>query len=190
VTPLGAGIALLRRSSDYLLESLSGVTASDLDRPTPCPDWDLRRLILHVADSADGLAELVTTGSLNFPDPPRGDAEEPVAVARDRVARLLATVNSATPSGEQAGWARSAAAAGAIEFAAHGWDIAAACGTRPQIPSELGTELLELATPLISDADRRPQFGPRVDVSPAATPSDQYVAFLGRHPMAEMATRS
>lgn len=174
---LGESIALCESAADYALEALSAVTDADLDRPTPCTAWNLRRLVLHVADSADGLTDLLATGALSLPAP-RVDDPDPVSVARDRVERFLRAVRS---GGEQ-NWASAAAHAGAIEFTAHGWDIATAGGADREIPAELAAEVLELATSLIDDQARQPQFGPSVDIPPKASPSDRFVAFLGRNP--------
>lgn len=183
---LAPSVALFARSAHYALDALSAVTDDDLSKPTPCTDWDLRALILHCADSADGLAELAATGELRFPTP-RSDDPDPVAVARDRLRRLLDVLESPAErlSDDRLRWATTAAHAGAIEFAAHGWDVTVACGTERPIPTELASEVLDLATSLINDDRRAPQFGPMVFVPPTATPSDRFVAFLGRRPGAE-----
>jgi uncharacterized protein (TIGR03083 family) len=170
-TPLAESVALFERSANYALEGLSGVTDADLDRPTPCTGWDLRKLVMHLADAADALTDLITTGKLSLPTPPRSGDAAPV-IHRDTVLR----------KGDQTLWARNAAHGGAIEFAAHGWDIATACGAERQIPAGLATELLELSRSLINDQTRRPQFGPPVYISPTATANDRLVAFLGRQP--------
>lgn len=174
---LSESIALCERAAGYALKALSGVTDADLDRPTPCTDWNLRKLVLHVADSADALTGLLATGTLSFPEP-RTDAADPAGVARDRVERFLDAVRS----GDDQDHATAAANAGAIELTAHGWDIATACGAGSEIPAELATEVLELATALIDDQARQPVFGPAIDVPPQAGASDRFVAFLGRHP--------
>ena len=56
-------VTLPVRAAGYALEGLAEVTAADLGRPTPCGDWDLRTLLLHLADAADALSGLVATGS-------------------------------------------------------------------------------------------------------------------------------
>jgi hypothetical protein len=92
------------------------------------------------------------------------------------------------------------AAAGALEIAVHGWDVAHACEQPRPIPAPLADRLLGLAPLLISDADRPPRpgprtsaaqhfgpsvtgpplFGPPVTVPPWASASDRLAAFLGR----------
>ncbi|GAA5037653.1 TIGR03086 family metal-binding protein [Actinopolymorpha pittospori] len=184
--PLAESVGLFERSATYALEELYGLTDAGLDRPTPCTGWDLRKLALHLAASADGLADLGTTGKLSLSTPPQDP--DPVGLARDRMHHLLDTFKSvmhgeAAPHvGDQARWACSAAQAGAIEFAAHGWDIATARDADRGIPDGLATELLALSAALLDDQDRRPQFGPPVDVPASAPASDRLVAFLGRDP--------
>jgi uncharacterized protein (TIGR03086 family) len=190
---LAAGIALLEQSANYALAGLSGITDADLDRPTPCTRWNLWVLLLHVADSAEALTDLVTTGTLSLTTPPRPDAD-PVTAARDRTRHMLDAVSSANHRdtlcriADQALWASTAAYAGAIEFAAHGWDIATACGAERQIPAGLAADLLELSPSLITDHTRYPEFGRPVYVPRTATPSDRLVGFLGRLPNATPVT--
>ena len=42
-------VTLCQRSAAYALDALGRVTDADLDRPTRCPGWDVRQLIVHVA---------------------------------------------------------------------------------------------------------------------------------------------
>jgi uncharacterized protein (TIGR03086 family) len=175
---------LFVRAAGYLLESLSEITDADLGRPTPCGDWDLRTLVLHVADTADALSGLATTGELVLPEPSRSDHPDAatldaVAVAQHRIHRLLAVLTTATHPG-----AAAAARGGAIELAVHGWDVATACGSERRMPPGLATALLEAATSLVDDETRQPAFGPPVPVPATADPEDRLVAFLGRRALA------
>ena len=186
--PRTAEVTLFARAAGYLLESLSEVTDADLGRPTPCGGWDLRTLVLHVADAADALAGLVTTGELVLPAPPRSEGLDAatldaVAVAQHRTHRLLALLTSSdAPGDDRAGRVTAAARGGAIELAVHGWDVATACGSGRRMPPGLATTLLEAATSLVDDSTRQPLFGPPVPVPATADPEDRLVAFLGRRP--------
>ena len=187
--PRTAEVTLFVRAAGHLLESLSEVTDADLGRPTPCGSWDLRTLVLHVADSADALSGLVTTGELVLPAPPRSEGPgaatlDAVAVAQHRIHRLLAALTSDAPGNDRAGWAAAAARGGAIELAVHGWDVATACGSGRRMPPGLATAVLEVATSLVDDSTRLPIFGPPVPVPARADPEDRLVAFLGRRPPA------
>ena len=187
--PLTAEITLFARAAGYALESLAEVPDADLGRPTPCGDWDLRTMLLHLADTADGLTGLALTGELALPSLPRTDDADPAAVARDRLLRLLDALTSAAADdrpGDQdrAAHALAAARGGAIEVAVHGWDVATACSSGRAMPPGLATALLQAATSLVEDDARPGLFAAPVSVPPDADPEDRLVAFLGRRPAA------
>ncbi|MEU4641788.1 TIGR03086 family metal-binding protein [Micromonospora sp. NPDC023814] len=186
-TPLADSVALFQRSADYALGALSAVGDADLDRPTPCTGWDLRTLLLHLADAADALTDFAATGELILPASPRAGEADLVAVARERTQRLLDAVRTAAHDEAhpaQAAWAGGAARGAAIEFAAHGRDIATACGADREIPAGLATALLVLSASLVGEQARQSRFGPPVPVPAVAAPGDRLVAFLGRRPAA------
>ncbi|MEV5764484.1 TIGR03086 family metal-binding protein [Micromonospora sp. NPDC052213] len=186
-TTLADSVALFQRSTDYALGALSTVGDADLDRPTPCAGWDLRTLVLHLADAADALTDFAATGELVLPASPRAGEADPVAVARELIQRLLDAVRTAVHDDAhpaRAAWAGGAARGGAIEFAAHGWDIATACGADREMPAGLATELLALSAALVGEQARQSRFGPPVPVPSGAAPGDRLVAFLGRQPAA------
>ena len=186
---LGDAVALFTRSAGYALEGLSEVTAADLERPTPCPGWDVRALLLHLADSADGLAGLAVTGELRTPRTPRPDGASPVAVAEDRLLAMLGVLTSAVrgegpAGGDGAGHALAAARGAAIEVAVHGWDLATAGGSGRPMPPGLASALLASASSLVDEGARPHVFAAAVDVSTGARAEDRLVAFLGRRPTA------
>ncbi len=168
-----AELALLARATGYALESLAEVTDADLDRPTPCAGWDLRMLLVHLAGSADALTAFARTGDLAPPGPPGpGGAVDPAAAARDRLLVLLDAVTSAGGG--------PAARAAAVEVAAHGWDVARACGSRRPVPPGLAADLLAVATSSLPDEVRPGLFAAPVDLPATAPAEDRLVAFLGR----------
>ena len=108
---LAAEVALFVRGAGYALERLAEVTDADLGRPTPCGDWDLRRLLLHLADTADGLTGLARTGDLALPSPPRTDDADPAALleqARTATTQRLAQTQQALFAGADVAEAEAA----------------------------------------------------------------------------------
>jgi uncharacterized protein (TIGR03086 family) len=188
--PLADPVALLERSIAYTLGSLQLVTEESMDRATPCRGWDLRQLLAHMNDALGTLQEAAldrhialapATGAA--PDP----ESDPVAALCDRACRLLgAWARSGDPEGIQIGGVSMAAgivpAAGALEIAVHGWDVARACGRNRPIPPDLAEELLTCATLFVSDADRPARFAAPVELSAGAGPGERLLAFLGRDP--------
>jgi uncharacterized protein (TIGR03086 family) len=205
---LTGGVALLERAVSYMLGSLLLVTPAALANRTPCNKWDLRALLRHLNDSLRTLDEAIAAGrvTLDPADDPgchqgdqgdQGDlgdlgdlgdtALELVPTLRSRACGMIgAWANAGAPADVSiAGRALSpsvVAAAGAVEIAAHGWDVARACGQDRPIPAELAEELFELCPILVGGTDRPARFAAPVEVSPTAHRSDRLVAFLGRRP--------
>ncbi len=173
---MSSDVALLARATGYALEGLAEVTGADLGRPTPCEGWDLRTLLVHLADAADALTALARTGDLAPPGPPGPGNADPASVARDR---LLDLIDAASSAGDG-----TAARAGAVEVALHGWDVARACGSTRAMPPRLATDLLAVATSSLPDAVRPVLFAEPVEVPATARAEDRLVAFLGRRPAA------
>jgi len=155
--------ALCQASAAYALDALARVSVADLGRPTPCPGWDLRTLLLHVADAVNGLSG--ASGST---------ASGPVSAARVGIEELLEAVRGATSD--------DAAYGGAIELATHGWDIHVTLGTGLLVPEDYASAVLDLATALVSDEVRSRFFGPVVGIEPRAPAADRLIAFMGRNP--------
>jgi uncharacterized protein (TIGR03086 family) len=191
--PAGVGAGLLERALAYGLGSVAAVTPALLTRPTPCGEWDLRRLLHHLNDALAALHEAAIGGHVAL-DPAGGDlAADPVWTFRERAARLLGAWTAAVGDDRVVVVedlplaAGMVAATGAVELAVHGWDVARACGQRRPIPDALAVELLELCPLLVPARARAPLFAARVAVAPSASPSDRLVALLGRDPAASVA---
>jgi uncharacterized protein (TIGR03086 family) len=187
-TVVTEGVALLERATSYTLGGLLLVTPGAMSNPTPCGDWDLRALLLHMNDSLLTLHEAIAVGHLDrehdFGDP----VLDPVATLRNRACRMIGAWANAPAPGDISIADRLltpgiVAAAGAVEVAVHGWDVARACGQDTPVPPALAEELLELCPLFVRDADRATRFAPRLDLMlEPAGPSDRLVAFLGRCP--------
>lgn len=193
--PLAAGVALLERAIDYTLGSLRSVTPAALCRATPCSGWNLRRLLEHLDDSLRTLTEAATGHVAGCPHPTEyvrdrtAAGANPALVVRDGAAEMLGRW-SAAGTGD-AGTVCVAdrrltgpmvAAAGAIEIAVHGWDVARACGEHRPIPAPMAEELLDLSRLFVTCADRPARFAPPVAVPAYAPAQDHLLAHLGRHP--------
>jgi uncharacterized protein (TIGR03086 family) len=182
--PTVGGVGLLERAVGYTLGCLQPVTVEALNRPTPCARWDLRALLGHLHDSLATLDE-AATGQLTrtgVGQPPE-DADLVIAVRHRARAVVGGWVRSPVDEVGIAGWPVSAAvvtAAGALEVAVHGWDVAHASGDPRPLPAELAAELLPLAPLLVTEQDRPGRFGPALPCRPDAAPATRLLAFLGR----------
>lgn len=196
---------LLAQVAAYTCEAVRAVARADLSAPTPCRQWDLRALLLHLNSSLGSLIAMLQDGRA-------GPAAGPGAAAAGRcraadlltddVGTLLATavcyrterlvrVHETLRRGEGPGAilvggrrlaGDTVAAAGAVEIAVHGWDVSAACGRALPIPDAPAAELLELAARIVDGAARPGLFAAAVSPPPGSRPGDRLVELLGRAP--------
>jgi uncharacterized protein (TIGR03086 family) len=188
MTPLSGAAGLLERALGYTLGGLAAVTPEALSRPTPCPEWDLRALLHHVADSLAALHEAIADCHVTM-RPPDAESADPVVLIRDRARRVLEVWAAVDGGGDRPVTVGGCplrtdvvACVGAIEIAVHGWDIYQACGPPRPIPPVLAADLLELAPAFVTDAERPARFAAPVPTPPEANDADRLLAFLGRHP--------
>jgi uncharacterized protein (TIGR03086 family) len=183
--PLLAGVGLLERAVDYLLGVLHTVSGERLPAPTPCRRWDLRTLLAHLDESLLALHEAACLGHVRLVALECA-ADDPVAVVRDRASGMLGAWTGTGRTGVTVGGAGLTtgivAAAGAVEVAVHGWDVACAAGRPRPIPPALADDLLALLPFLVSAVDRPARFAAPVPVTARAAAGDRLVAFLGRRP--------
>jgi len=185
LAPLIGSVALLERAVTYTLGGLQLVTPTAFDRPTPCSEWDLQALLHHMDDSLTALDEALDTG--HVPLDPITPTSDVLCTLRTRATRLLGAWTSALDRDliDIEGCPLSTSvvmAAGAIEIAAHGWDVGQACGADRPLPRELADDLLVLSPLFVTQADRGVRFAAPVPTNSHATPTDRLVAFLGRQP--------
>ncbi|TDB85992.1 TIGR03086 family protein [Actinomadura sp. KC216] len=176
---------LLERAIGFVLTSVQAVTPDMMSRRTPCASWDLEMLLLHLRDSLAALHDGMRFGCVGMvPEPPAPD-EDPVSAVRVRAVRLLRAALAPGPVeiGDRHLDGHLMAAAGAIEVAVHGWDIAQASGRGSPIPAALAGELLEVCPLVVPESPRHALFADPVEPAPGAAPGDRLVAFLGRRPL-------
>lgn len=180
---LMSGVALLERAVTYALGALALTDPAALRAPTPCQKWDLRALLAHLADSLTALCEAAETGHVPIAAPPHPD-DDPMAAVRARASRLIgawAVPERKSVSIEDSSvTAGIVAAAGALEVAVHGWDVARACAAHHPLPEAFAEELLGLAPLFVSDVDRPHRFDLPVAAGEAA--GDRLIAYCGRDP--------
>ncbi len=180
------GPALLERAVGYTRTSLQLVAHADLSARTPCPAWDLGDLLRHMDDSLAAFTEAAEIGYVDLV-PVRGTdpALQLVDRLRGRACALLGAwaLHPGTGSvvvGNRELRSDLLAAAGALEIAVHGWDVARTCGVDRPLPAALAGDLLDVVPLLVSDADRPGRFAERVDVPVQAGPSVRLLAAVGR----------
>lgn len=191
---LSGGVAMLERALGYTLGQLHAVTSADLARPTPCWEWDLRRLLMHMNDSLAALQEALDLAwvgpeAADGTEPAYGPADSAISLVgrlRNRASLLLGALAEAD---DETVWVGGlpvpmsiVTSAGAVDVAVHGWDVARACGRPEPIPEPLAEEMLAISPLLVTCADRPARFAAPVPVPRLASASDRLVAYLGRDP--------
>jgi hypothetical protein len=169
VTTANGPVRLLQHAICYAVESVDAVRPGADSLPTPCAEWDLRALLLHLNGMSPGTAD---GGSAD-----RASMTQLAEMFRSHTRRLLRRCIGSGPPPDG-----RTAVVGAAEIAVHGWDVSVACGAARSIPDSLALGLQVLLPVVMDDALRWPLFGPPVPVSPLAGPSDRLVALLGRRP--------
>lgn len=177
---------LLDRAIGFALTAAQGVMPHMLARRTPCASWDLGMLLLHLADSLAALHEGMAGGHVARCSEPVAGAVDPVSELRVQAVRVLraSAARGAVTVGDRRLQGDLMAAAGAVEVAVHGWDIAQATGEARPIPPVLAADLLAVCPLVLPAPPRGPLFAEPVEAPPDASPGDRLVALLGRRPAA------
>ncbi len=174
---------------------LSNVRPDQLDQPTPCASWDVRRLINHIVGGSHWFAITTNAGAA----PEVDDTEDTDYTSGDMLASYDEGISETLaafgapgaeeklvklPFGEYPGAVFMAFAT--IDHFTHGWDLATATGQPRDLDPGMATQLLDQARMMVPDQFRGPDgaapFGPVVDAPGSAPPADRLAAFLGRTP--------
>lgn len=181
----------LLEAADQATALVGLVTAADLDRPTPCAEYDVRHLLGHVLGVLGRVAH-VAGGGLPFDVPSIvldvADDAWTARCADAAVALRAAWADEAVldrvlhlPFGDVPG--RGAALAYVGELTTHAWDLASAIGRRDVLDEDLAVVAADVVRRFIPDAQRGViPFGPVVPVAADASPYDRLVAWVGRDP--------
>lgn len=187
-------IAVLRS-----VEAVDAVRIPDLERPTPCADWTLGDLLAHMTVQHRGFAaaarghgadeavwDVATVREAVRADPAgtyAAAAHDVLdAFAADGIAEATFALPEFGPNAEFPG----ALAIGFhfVDYAVHGWDVAASLSAAYELPDDVITAVLPLVM-AIPDGDFRDDstspFDRAVNAS-AATDFEKILLHLGRTP--------
>ncbi|MBU9763912.1 TIGR03086 family protein [Mycobacterium sp. TNTM28] len=181
------------------VDAVDAVTASDLDRPTPCAGWTLADLLAHMTVQHRGFAaaargrgadesawDVTTVADAVHADPAGTYAAAARAVLDAFAADGIAEATFALPEfGPNATFPGTLAIGfHLVDYAVHGWDVAAALGASYELPDDVIAAVLPLVM-AIPDGDFRDSavspFDRAVNAS-AATDFDKVLLYLGRRP--------
>ncbi|MBV9355992.1 MAG: TIGR03086 family protein [Chloroflexi bacterium] len=183
---------LLRAVLADLAPVVGAIAPDQLQRPTPCSEWDVEQLRDHIVG-------WLTIFAAGFADPngqaPRADLEgfkvshDPAAEVRaaaDTMDRALRAGAADRPLRLGTNSMPGELALGMIlwEYQMHGWDLARATG-QPWLPPPAAAQASLVFAPGMLSADYQGQgkaFADRVQVDPDAPPLDRLLGLSGRDP--------
>jgi uncharacterized protein (TIGR03086 family) len=187
---LGAHRVAVRASVDIV----NSIRTGDLALSTPCTGWDLADLLAHMTVQHRGFAAAARGGGQDLAlwDPAGfRDTPDPVAEYAAAAHDVLDAFAAADPESQFAlpelGTtvpAEMAIGFHLIDYAVHGWDVAASLGVAFTLPEDVVAAALPLAL-AVPDGDFRSMpnapFGP-AHTGDSATDFDKLLRHLGRDP--------
>lgn len=163
----------LNRGLDQLGDLIGRVQPDDLDKPTPCVEWNVSQLLDHIVHSVNGLAVMTRGGQPDFANVPHSD--DPVAdyrAAADELRSAWAEATDGDPRFHSA------------EVATHGWDLAQALGVpSADLDAAVAEDGLAFMSTSLKPEMRGNAFGPERPAPEGAGPYEQLAAFAGREPV-------
>jgi uncharacterized protein (TIGR03086 family) len=179
-------VAVLDSAVAWTHSCLQLARVSPLSLPTPCGDWDLGQLLVHMDESLTAIGEAAELGRISVdPRPPLPDSGDLVDRIIQRACRTRAAWHARVTSaplgvGDLELGLDTVALVSALEIAVHGWDVAAATGADRPLPEDLAARLYVVALAVVTPDERAFRFADPVPVPRSATAGVRLLAHLGR----------
>lgn len=164
-----------------LEQVLHGIADDDLDKQTPCREYDVASLTDHLLNS---ITVLGGAAGAEFPERDRSDSVERQVVLAGRPALdawKRRGLDGTVPFGDNEAPATVMAGILSLEFLVHAWDYAAAVGREVNAPDSLSDYVMGLARNIITPQGRsRAGFDDPIETPGDAGSLDKLLAFTGR----------
>jgi uncharacterized protein (TIGR03086 family) len=184
---------VLDESHQAMRDVVAAVSADGWARPTPCEQWNVAQVLRHAAGDQLAYAAAITGSggpaenpfepSTASPDDPADYLEaalQGAVAAWSTVAPGTADLPTPLPQGAMA--ADAAAAAAALDIAAHAWDIAVATGQPSPLPAELAAQLMPVATGIVEPLRAYGVYAAALAPDPGDDAAATLLRYLGRDP--------
>lgn len=160
---------------------LHGIGDADLDKQTPCREYDVASLTDHLMNS---ITVLGCAAGAEFPERDRNDSVERQIVLAGRPALdawKRRGLDGTVAFGDNQAPATVMAGILSLEFLVHAWDYAAAVGREVNAPDSLSDYVMGMARNIITPQGRaRAGFDDPIDLPDDAGSLDKLLAFTGR----------
>jgi uncharacterized protein (TIGR03086 family) len=171
-------VVVLSRAIDQAGDALASIHADDLDRPTPCGDWSVRRLAAHLAVAPEHFLQQARGEEVDWVAEPAVADGQWAGYFRNHGDDLLHHWHDQPDDqAAQADWQSA-------ELAVHTWDLVRALGRPLPLDDEVAERGLAFMHQGLTADNRGRAFGPEVEVGADASAYDRLVAFAGRDPRA------
>ena len=168
------------RAADGFTARLDSVGDDQWASPTPCTDWDVRRLVDHVIDVQRAIPEGLGMAVNDVPDPKA--TWKAVRDGAMTVLRQPGVLEQTMPgrSGEMPVEMSLGIRVG--DLLVHTWDLARATGGDEQLDADTAAIVLERIKPNDELLRSSGTFGPKLDPPPDADAAVELLCFTGRRP--------
>jgi uncharacterized protein (TIGR03086 family) len=180
-------IERLEKATQHASKAVHGIKADQLNKQTPCSDFDVRALLNHVLGGLEMLRTGAEGGDAKMPEGDQFGAD-PGKEYDERAAKLIETIKQPgtlektwkMPFAEMPG--QMMASIAFVEHVTHGWDLAKATGQDTTIPDDLIAECRSVVEPMDAMWRMDGVLKAKVEVPDGASETDRYAGFMGRQP--------
>jgi uncharacterized protein (TIGR03086 family) len=183
---------VLKFQADTLTKLVEGVSADQMEDPTPCAEWDVRALINHFVGGATMFAAAFAGEAVEIDDnAPMPDmvGDDPVGSFSRAVGEFMQAVDQPGAMDREIPLPFGVLPAPVVlqllkfDLTVHAWDLAQATGQTYEPADDVVAEADAIAHQMVS-AELRASgaFGPEISPPADATPMQKLIAFTGRTP--------
>lgn len=177
MTSLNEPIVVLSRALDQTGDVLAAVHEDQFSLPTPCAEWDVRRLVAHVVNGPRTFLQMVRGIEIDWSAEPPPVTSGWAADFRSGADDLIHFWHS--PEAE--------AEAGTVdwqtaEFAVHTWDLARSIGYAHPLDPEVAERGLAFMSGALTSDNREGMFGAEQSAPDDSPVYDRLAAYAGRDP--------
>jgi len=151
---------------------------TDLDGPTPCDEWDVRRLLNHMLDT-----QRYFLSNAHGEDAPPPSPTPPQLLSGDPLRDFTRSRADMLAAFGEAGVIEKTGPSLGIAFSdqlLHGWDLAEATGQDSAMPAGLAEAAYNMIHGRFTDEQRKGVFKPAIAVADDASPQERLLAYTGR----------